>query len=147
MTEETPEQRKAFAGTLYGEIEKHKRKERNWKSIYYGLVAGSIVGNIVGTVGVLSSGLDNHRMVLGVLVALPTIAFAVDKGLFVTAFARWHQRAGDVYGDLYDDFYFQNLPLIEGLKLKRAVDKDLRKEQPGLLPLGGASHERDRTTP
>lgn len=143
MVEETPEQRKAFAGTLYGEMEKYKRKERNWKSIYYGLVASSIVGNIVGTVGVLSSALDGYRMILGLLVALPTIAFAVDAGLGVTAFARWHRRAGDAYGDLYDDFYFQNLPISDGLKFKRLVDKDLRKEQPGLLPLGG----RDRSTP
>ncbi len=130
--------RNEFSGTLWKEMEKHQEKERRWKSKYYALVGCSVIGNIMGTVGVLSSMLDDHRVILGLLVALPTIAFAIDKALCVAEFARWHQRAGDAYADLYDGFYFEDMPLSEGLRLKRAVDKELRRDQPGPSPLGEA---------
>lgn len=56
---EDPQKREAFAGTLYAEMVDHKRQEAAWRWAHHVLVAGSIIGNIVGTVAVLSNSLTD----------------------------------------------------------------------------------------
>jgi hypothetical protein len=140
------ERRSNLSGDLWAEMVKHRSKEKFWGRIHKALVSGSIIGNVIGIVTALAKALENFQVVQGLLIALPTIVFAVDQGFMVTAFALWHQQAGDAFSDLYDRLYYERLTLEEGFQQKSALDAQLRAIQPHRRPIA-VTPERPNAPP
>lgn len=131
-----PDPRNDFAGTVWKLMSEHSEQAKRWRITHHVLTTISIIGSVAGTVAVGFVGVDGHRVVLVILLALPTIAFAVEKGFSVAANAQWNQNAMVAYSALRDEFYFSPMTVEQGVKLFNSVRKRLDQTRPviGLIP-------------
>jgi hypothetical protein len=112
---------------------------RKWLIAHRCLVAGSIVGNVFGTVTVMSQWITNP-LLLGLLASLSTIAFAFEKGFSIGATADWFNLAATKYTALGEEFRFEKFPVEEALRRKKILDSELLPIKPKLQMLPASGH-------
>jgi len=104
---------------------------RKWIWAHRCLVAGSIIGNVIGTVAAISQSIGNP-LLLGLLVSLPTMAFAVDKGFSIGATADWYSYAVSKYQSLADEFSVGLMSVEDALRRKEKIDSEIEPIKPKL---------------